>query len=237
MWSFRDQDPSQFDLVDARYVVTPDTLQVPDFYELVQHSGRYALYRVPTTGAAEYVAITTRVPVASQLALYAANLAWWQSAKATAGQFVRWDYPSGTGPPDPSGGCPGSGRTLFEAGTADSIHVVVECPAASALMLKVSYHPGWTVTVDGVPVETYMVSPSYLAIDLPAGKHDVLAVYEGAPIKTPLALVGLTGLLAVVLFRRRLDWLPTRLGRVRIPRRAAVPRPPPSVDAGPHPGA
>ena len=46
IWWFRDQEPSQFDLTDARYVITPSTLAVPDFYELIKLTPKYALYRV-----------------------------------------------------------------------------------------------------------------------------------------------------------------------------------------------
>ena len=104
-------------------------------------------------------------------------------------------------------------------------------------MFKVTYHPNWMVTVDGQPVQTYMVSPSYHAIDLPAGKHDVEAVYTADPIKTPLLIVGLVALLAIVLLRRRLDWFPTRLAEIRIPRLAAAPPPPQTAGADPRPGA
>jgi len=93
------------------------------------------------------------------------------------------------------------------------------------------------VTVDGQPVQTYMVSPSYPAIDLPAGTHDVQAVYTAAPIKTPLLVVGLVALLVAVLLRRRLDWFPTRLAKIRIPRRAAAAPPPQTAGADPRPGA
>ncbi len=233
---FRDQDPAQYDLVDARYVVTPGALQVPPFYELVLRAGRYALYRVPTSGATEYVAIAARMPAASQRDLYAANLAWWRSDQPGAGRFIRWDYPAVSGPPETSGGCPGGGQTLFEVDAADSIHVVVDCPAAAALMFKVTYHPNWVVTVDGQSAETYMISPSYLAVDLAAGTHDVQAVYTPTPAKTPLLIIGLIALGAVVLLRHRLDWLPMRLARIRIPRRGADPPPPRPVDEGSHGG-
>ena len=237
IWLFRDQDQTQYDLVDARYVVTLDTFPAPSFFQPVQHSGRYTLYSVPGTGATEYVAIASRQRAASQLDLFFANRAWWEGGQSSARQFIRWDYIKGSGPPDPSAGCPGGGKTLFENDKSDSIHVVVECPVASALMFKVTYHPNWMVTVDGQPVQTYMVSPSYPAIDLPAGKHDVEAVYTADPIKTPLLIVGLVALLAIVLLRRRLDWFPTRLAEIRIPRRAAAPPPPQTAGADPRPGA
>jgi hypothetical protein len=224
MWLFHDQEQWQYDLVDARYVVTPDTLPVPAFFQLVQHAGRYALYSVPTSGAAEYVAIVARQRAASQLDLFWANRAWWEGPQPGARQFIRWDYMKPLGPQTTSPGCPDGGRTLFEHDTSDSIHVVADCPVAAALMFKVTYHPNWIVTVDKQPVETYMVSPSYVAIDLPAGTHDVEAVYTAAPIKIPLLVVGLAALIVVVLLRRRLDWLPSRLGDIRIPRRVAAPR-------------
>lgn len=233
LWWFRDQDRSQYDLVDARYVVTPYTLKVPSFYQLIQHSGRYALYRVPTTGATQYVAITSRKLAATQSDLFVANLAWWQSDQPGLRQFIRWDYIKGSGPSDASAGCPTGGKTLFENDTSDSIHVVVDCPVAAALMFKVSYHPNWTVLVDKQPVQTFMVSPSYVGIDLTAGKHDVQAVYVSAPSKLPLLGTGLVALLVAVALRRRLDWLPTRFGEIRIPRRPAAPRTPQPADGHP----
>jgi hypothetical protein len=225
MWSFRDRDPSQYDLVDARYVVTLDTFQAPSFFQLIQHSGRYTLYKVPTTGAAEYVAIASRQTVAKQLDLYFANLAWFKSDQPAAHQFIRWDYLKPLGPPDTSAGCPDGGKTLFENDTSYSIHVVVECPAAAALILKATYHPNWVVTVDKQPVSTFMVSPSYIGIDLPPGTHDVQAVYTASPLKLPLLAIGTVALFLVVLLRNRLDWIPTRIAAFRIPRLRRAPRP------------
>ena len=100
------------------------------------------------------------------------SLAWRQSSQPGAGHFTRWDHATGSGPPDTSGGCPDGGRTLYEEDTGDSIHFVVDCPVAAALMFKVAYHPKWVVTVDGRPVETFRVSPSCLAVDLPVGRHE-----------------------------------------------------------------
>jgi hypothetical protein len=124
------------------------------------------------------------------------------------------------GPPDPSAGCPAGGKTLSEADQLDSLEVVVECPTAADLMLKVTYHPNWAVTVDGQPTSTFMVSPSYVGIHLPAGKHEVVATYRATPSKVPLLAAGLLLLAVAIVFRRRLDRLPQRLGMRR-----------PSIDA------
>jgi hypothetical protein len=211
IWWFRDQEKSQYDLVDARYVLTPATLKVPSFYSLIQRSGRYALYRVPTTGAAEFVAIESRQRAPTQAALFDANLAWFRSDAPAAGRFIHWDYIEAAGAPDTSAGCP-DGQTLFENDEPDSIQVVVDCPVAADLVLKVTYHPNWAVTVDHQPVATFMASPSYVGIHLPAGRHNIQAAYTPTASKVPLLAFGLAVLLIAGIFRRRLDWLPTRLG-------------------------
>lgn len=207
-WSFRDDDPSQFDLLDVRYVLAPSGLAAPSFYTPIQTTKKYVLYRVQTSGAAEYVAIVARQQEPNQGALFDATLAWFNSADPGARRFIRWDYATPAGPATTSAGCPGGGKTDFEYDATDAVHVVVECPAAATLAIKVTYHPNWHVTVDGRPVETFMVSPSFVGIDLPAGKHTVDAVYEATPAKTPLFLVGLIVVGLAALFRRRLDSLP-----------------------------
>ncbi|HEV8404162.1 MAG TPA: glycosyltransferase 87 family protein [Candidatus Limnocylindrales bacterium] len=214
IWWFRDQVQSQYDLVDARYVITPADLKVPDFYTLILQSGRYALYQVPTTGIAEYVAISGRQQEASQRDLFDANVAWFRSDQPGADRFIHWDYMTAAGLPDLSAGCP-TGKTLSETDDQDSMDLVVECPTAADLMLKVTYHPNWTVSVDGQPTSTFMVSPSYVGIHLPPGQHHVEATYRPTPSKVPLLLAGLALLAVAILVRRHLDWLPTRLGAMR----------------------
>ena len=219
IWWFRDLEASQYDLLDARYVITPAALKVPDFFRLIQRSGKYALYQVPTTGVAEYIAITSRQRKATQRDLFDANVAWFRSDQPGADRFIHWDYMTPAGAPDLSPGCPAGGKSLFEADDRDSLQVVVECPTAADLMLKVTYHPNWTATVDGQPTSTFMVSPSFVGIHLPAGKHHVVATYEATPSKVPLLAGGLVLLAFTILFRRYLDRLPTRLGTIRGRRR------------------
>jgi hypothetical protein len=217
IWDFRDDDPGQFDLLDVRYVIAPAGLAVPSFYTPMQQTTKYTLYRVQTSGAAEYVAITARRQAPTQSALFDANLAWFKGPDPDARRFIRWDYGTPAGPPTTSAGCPGGGKTDFEYDASDAVHVVVECPAAATLAIKVTYHPNWHVSVDGQPVETFMVSPSFVGISLPAGKHTVDAVYEATPAKTPLFLLGLAVVGLAALFRRRLDWLPARFETSSLP--------------------
>jgi hypothetical protein len=217
IWDFQDGEEAQYDLLDVRYVVTPSSYTVPAFYQPLQRTARYTLYRVPTSGAAEYVSITARRSAPTQRALFDGNIAWFRGADATNLRFIRWDYLAPVGPQQTSAGCPDGGHTLYERDEVDAVHLVVECSAASPLVIKVTYHPNWHVTVDGQPVPTYMLSPSFVGVDLPAGRHTVDAVYVATPSKLPLLGLGLVVLLVVLVLRRRLDAIPRRMSRVGRP--------------------
>ncbi|MCU0506209.1 MAG: YfhO family protein, partial [Chloroflexi bacterium] len=190
IWDFRDGDRAQYDLFDVRYVLTPSSFSVPDFYASVRTAGAWSLWRVPTSAAA-YVAVTDRRQAPTQRALFDANLAWLRSADPAAGRVIRWDYMQPAGPPAPTPGCEGGGTVHAERVVQDAISVEVECAGAATLEIRATYHPNWRVFVDGVQAPAYMVSPSYIGVDLPAGRHRVDAVYRATPTKSPLIAIGI----------------------------------------------
>jgi uncharacterized membrane protein YfhO len=69
-------------------------------------------------------------------------------------------------------------------------------------MLKASYHPRWTVTVDGKPAQTQMVAPSFVGVEVPAGRHSVEFRYEPYPSYWLLFLVGVIALIALAVVPR-----------------------------------
>lgn len=208
---FRDRDPAQWDLLDVRYLALPGAAPVEPFMTPFFRTSRYAVYRVPTTGIATYGGIVERRRAGSQLELLTGADAWSKSAAPAAKQFIRWDYRQKAGTLNATAPCPGGGRTLSERAEAGIIDLEVECPAASSLILKTTFHPNWRVTVDGQPVRSYMVSPAFIGIDLPAGKHVVAARYTMATDKWILLGFGAIVLVIVLVLRDRLDWLPSRL--------------------------
>jgi hypothetical protein len=220
IWSFDEHNQGDFDLFNVRYMVAPTGMTVASFLTPIQRTYRYTLYQVPTTGYAEYVAITARLAVPNQGELFKLNLAWVNSALPGQRQFMRYDFPAtSTG----SGGvsaaaCPDGGKTLYERFQPGKISLVVECPADSTLAIKTTYHPNWQVYVDDALVADFMVSPSYIGVSLPAGKHTVIAVYRASPIKAPLLVVGAAAVLLLLLLRAQLDRFAERLGSLR-PRR------------------
>ena len=47
----------------------------------------------------------------------------------------------------------------------------------AGLLFKMSYHPGWSATVDGTAVEISRVSPDMMALTLVPGEHEVEFVF------------------------------------------------------------
>ena len=86
-----------------------------------------------------------------------------------------------------------SGQTIAHNRYAAS----VELKRKSTLMLKVNYHPFWRLSVNGVSHATEQVTPSYLAVTLPKGKHDVVFRFRNPSgqkllwLLTPLLWIGL----------------------------------------------
>jgi hypothetical protein len=225
VWDFNDSNQGDFDLFNVRYMIAPASMTVADFLTPIQRTARYTLYQAPTTGYAEYVAITSRQAVPTQAALFSLNLAW-ERTHTLPGErlFMRYDYPATVTGFDPAStaACPGGGQTDYEWFQADAIHLAVECPADSTLVIKTTYHPDWQVSVDGVLVPDFMVSPSYIGISLPAGKHTVDAVYRAYPIKAPLVVFGAMAALFLIMIRGRLDRFAEWASSLRR-RRAATP--------------
>jgi len=201
---FREGDQTLFDLLDVRWVVTPASATVPDFYLPFHRTRTYALHRVRTSGIAQYVGIHERRTVSTQRELYEGNRAWFGNVAMNVRQFIRWDYMRTPGSFEHTEPCADGGTMSGEVLSAGRVHLEAQCGSASTMLLKMTYHPNWKVTVDGRPAETFMVSPSFIGFDLPPGRHVVNAAYVSTPLKLPLALAGVAVLVLWVLFRKRL---------------------------------
>jgi uncharacterized membrane protein YfhO len=65
------------------------------------------------------------------------------------------------------------------------------------VMLKESYHPHWTATVDGKPVKAQMLAPSFVGVPVPAGDHVVAFSYRSTASYPGLIAIGVLTLLAI----------------------------------------
>ncbi len=102
---------------------------------------------------------------------------------------------------------------------------MIEAARNSYVLYKTTWHPNWHATVDGAPVRTAMLSPGFIGVPVPAGRHEVDLRYQPEAWKAALMILGpLIGL--ALIFAERRAYLPEpsqlRLPGVAIPEPARV---------------
>lgn len=102
----------------------------------------------------------------------------------------------------------GAGGLADATWDADTLTGRVTVEQGQALYLSLPYSEGFTVTVDGIPTETYAVGDSLTAACVPVGTHDIRVTYT-APgftaglVVTIFAAAGLVVAVAIGLARRK----------------------------------
>jgi hypothetical protein len=197
LWDFNDQDLSHYRLFNVDHVIAPRATTFPAQLRALTTTAKYVLYAAPGRGFAEYAAIVRSEPASTQAELFTRGLAWLRGGGAAQWAFTRFDYraaaPLAAQAPIPD--C-ATGSIAYERVQPARFELLARCATASAMVIKVTYHPNWRVTVDGGEVPTFMASPSLLAFALPAGEHFIVAEYRSTPVKGPLLV--LAGLVLAV---------------------------------------
>jgi len=211
-FDFDDQSAAQYDLYNVRYVVAPRDQPMPSFLSAIATTSRYVLYSAPSSGHAEFVSLSARESVRTQAELFPRNRAFVDGPAPAARTYVRWDYPAADdrvigGPVE---GCADGGTLRYERLQPGRFDFIGSCTSAATLVVKETYHPNWRASVDGQSVASFMVSPSYIGLTVPAGDHFVTLEYRATPLKTPLFGLGALVLLALILARRDLPSLARR---------------------------
>jgi hypothetical protein len=215
-WDFAIDRPEDYQLLDVRYVVAPAGTPVPSFLRPLTRTTRYVLYAAPTTGYATYASLIDQQSVTTQRALFAINRPWFNSADVAGLRFHRFDFPAAReGASAVAIASCSRASYSYERVQPSRIDLLVGCPDASLLVLKVTYHPNWRVLVDGREATRFMVSPSFVGVSLPPGDHFITAEYRSTPIKTPLAALSALTLAATFAYIGR-DRL--RVGAERLAR-------------------
>ncbi len=98
---------------------------------------------------------------------------------------------------------PSRGTVLSEEVGSNSFEADVSVERDSLLMLKVTYHPNWRATVDGVETDTVMLMPSFIGVQLPPGDHKVLLEYRPRRLRMILLVLGVLTLPLIALAEMR----------------------------------
>jgi len=119
-----------------------------------------------------------------------------------------------------------AGRATYQERTPEDVRIAVDAAAPSIVVVRNSYDPGWSATIDGRPATVLPTDYLVQGVAVPAGRHDVRLVYRDPDVTRGLALGALVWLLlllsipvAFLAERRR-----SASGRSSMPDAAARPR-------------
>jgi hypothetical protein len=213
---FDDTNPDHFDLYNVRYVILPRGQRPSVPATAVESRGDWRLWSVPTGG---YLRVVDTAPaiIADRTNLGQRVESFLASAEPGAGRIpvIAFGGDAAARPTTGLGAAPAgeAGRVDVEYEQPDDgvFGGTVNAARPAVVMLKASYHPRWTATVDGEPVEPQMIAPSFVGVAVPAGEHRVEFRYEPYPHYWLLFLLGVATLVVLAVVPRW--WHRRRQGR------------------------
>ena len=213
--SFDETNLAQYEMFDIRYLLLPNGRRPPVPATLLAASGSNRLWQVQTTGYFQVVDRATAV-TADRTAVEQATREFRRSDLASRGIYPGVAFGGAAAPSPtfagaaPAAGAPGtviSQSQELRNGVAEA-NVVANRP--SVVLLKVSYDPHWTATVDGLRTQTVMMAPSLVGVAVPAGRHVVRFQYQPYRHYALLLLLGAIALLVSAVARPTLRRLQIR---------------------------
>ena len=192
MLRFNERDPAFYRLFNVRVVLAPQSASLPDFLQPEATMGRFQVLSAPGSGYFDVVDVTEARAVTRETFFDIADP--WLRAQ---GRYVRLDFngepatdlPAAQAWPVPAG------KVLSPQGRT-TLRGCVELSRPAFVLFRMTWHPAWKVLVDGHAVNTAMLTPGFLGVTVPAGRHDVFCKYAPANTKVWMAFAGLA--LAVV---------------------------------------
>lgn len=201
---FNEADPAQYQLYGIRYVLTPSGMTPPVAATFLASSGRHRLWQVANTGYLQVVdtvgtIAADRSDMANQMQPFLQSAEFHQGQLATVAFAGAAAAPStlsvASAPTTPPGT---STDALIQAQDGFFAGQVVANRTA-AVLLKATYDPRWSVTVDGSRATPYMVVPGFVAVTVGPGQHSVVFQYVPYPHYGLLLAIGALTLLALAL--------------------------------------
>jgi hypothetical protein len=205
---FDEANPADYQMFNIRYVILPPDRQPGVPAKLIATAGDFRLFRVATSG---YLQVVDRAaPVAANRTNLASTVVpFMHSELASRNVYPGVTFAGGT-PPQPTfdgasppAGTPGAVLTQTATPQDGAFEATVDAKRPAAVLLKATFDPRWTATVDGTPAKPVMMAPSLVGIDVPPGRHDIRFKYKPYPHYAILLAIGVLTLLALVLVPRR----------------------------------
>jgi hypothetical protein len=221
--AFDETNPADYQMLNVRYLILPADRKPSVPATLVISSGRHRLWEVKTSGYVQVVDRSAAIS-ADRADMATAMRGFMGSDLASRGIYPGVAFAGAAGsPPTFTGATPPHGpagtvvaQTQFlENGVFTA---TVDAKRRAVVLLKASFDPRWTATVDGRRVQPTMMAPSLVGVDVPAGEHGVRFEYEPYARYPLLLILGAITLLGLTL-------VPRGAALTRLLRSCVAPRP------------
>ena len=206
---FDGMNPGDYALFGIRYLILP-TWQPSGGAIPVLRSGQFQLLRLPGNSYFRVVDTVGSV-TANRADIGSRTASYLRSPLPGEGRYLTVGFagatpapptlPAAARRPAAAGATTPPGSVLREqvdlaqgAATAE-----VTATRRAVVVLSASFDPGWSVSVDGRPAATEMVTPALVAVTVPPGTHQVVFRYHGFAAYPELLALALLSLLAVAM--------------------------------------
>jgi hypothetical protein len=174
---FDPNNAAHFDLFDARYIIQPlaQTPTVPA--TLLQSSGRWGLWSVPTSGYLEVVDTTSAI-VADRTNMGSRTAAFLSSSLPAQRliPLIAFAGARDVAPTAAFGRPPGLAGVItqqFDRPDDGIFGGTVVANRDAVVMLKATFDPRMQVTVDGKVTKSQMLAPGFIGVAVSPGQHDI----------------------------------------------------------------
>jgi hypothetical protein len=200
---FDDRIPADYALFGVRFVILPAGHKAPPGAQFLQQAGPYQLWELRHNGYFQVVD-TYGPPLHETKSHMGADSASFVRS-SLAGEHLYPVVAFGSRAAAAPTLAPGeSHRTVPGSVVGDTEDLaegqaaaVVQVRRTSVVLLKVTFDPGWTVTVDGRPAPTEMIAPAFVGVRVGPGRHVVVFSYQGFSYYPELFVLALLALLAL----------------------------------------
>jgi hypothetical protein len=206
--TFDEKKLAQYEMLGIRYLLLPDGHPPPVPAKVIASAGGSRLYRVATRDYFQVVDRSAAI-TANRTDVEPASRAWRESDDALHNIYPGVAFAGGSSPAAtfagavPPRGKPGAVLRWTENRPGGVFTASVAMRRRAVVLLKESYDPGWTATVDGRAVKPVMMAPSLVGVEVGPGHHSVELRYAPYGAYPALFAIGILTALALAVLPRR----------------------------------
>ena len=214
MVRFNEWNPSHYQLFNIRTVVAPAGVNppLPPFLIQRQQIGPFRILDAPGSSYFDVVDVVASVKT-NRNNFYDLNDRWLQSDWTLKHAYL-WLDRRGDAPPQlprlaPDEALPQMpffpppGRVERERRDGETYRASIDVNRPSFALFKMTWHANWKAYIDGKLETTAMLSPGFIGVSVPAGRHDIVMRYEPDGHKGLWGIAGLIGVLLLLVCERR----------------------------------